>query len=231
MDNKGRQETKLILKAAVNSEKTGFPFAAQGVNLDRFTSGRKPEQVLETHTYDLFGRETSSSTPNSLGGQVTTSTEYDARSRVAATVSAEGVRTEIRYDAADRPVRTTEAPGTAFERVTEMVYDGRGDLVEERFPDVGQTFVTRYAYDVLGRRTSVSGDRAAAVSLTYDSSDRVLTSTDGRGNETVLTYNALGRLKTRTLPAVSGSPAAVTTSYYDAVGNIKKRGQSRMALS
>ena len=30
----------------MNSEKTGFPFAEQAAKLDRFTSGRKPEQVI-----------------------------------------------------------------------------------------------------------------------------------------------------------------------------------------
>ena len=44
--NKGREEIRNILKAEVNSEKTGFPFAEQAAKLDRFTSGRKPEQVI-----------------------------------------------------------------------------------------------------------------------------------------------------------------------------------------
>jgi len=44
--NKGREEVRNILKAAVSPEQTGFPFACQAAKLDRFTSGRKPEQVI-----------------------------------------------------------------------------------------------------------------------------------------------------------------------------------------
>jgi len=44
--NKGRVEIRNILTAAVSPEQTGFPFAAQAAKLDRFTSERKPEQVV-----------------------------------------------------------------------------------------------------------------------------------------------------------------------------------------
>jgi RHS repeat-associated protein len=177
-------------------------------------------QVVQTHGYDAFGRETSVSTPNTLGGLATASTEYDVMGRVTATVSAEGVRKEILYDAGDRPVKITEAPGTALERVTNRIYDSHGDLVEEQFPTSTATYVTHYAYDALGRRTSVSGDRAETFSYTYDGLDHVLTSTDGRSNTTVFAYDILGRLATTTLPPVPESPVAITTYGYDAENNL-----------
>ncbi len=44
--NKERDEVRNIFKAGVSPEQTGFPFAAQAAKLDRFTPGRKPEQVV-----------------------------------------------------------------------------------------------------------------------------------------------------------------------------------------
>jgi len=172
-------------------------------------------QKVQTFAYDLFGRETSRSVPTSSGGQATTTTDYDALGRVVASLSPDGTSRAITYDAGDRPLKITETGGN-LSRITDLVYDARGDLIEERFPD--GPYATHYTSDALGRRTSVSGDRTETFSYTYDGLDHVLTSTDGRGNTTQFAYDILGRLETSTLPPVSGAPA--TTFGYDAANNL-----------
>jgi len=178
-------------------------------------------QTVQTFVYDAFGRETSRSAPNALGGQALASTQYDLLGRIVATVSPDGLRREIAYQpTSNRPASLTEAPGSPFTRVTEMIYDTRGDLVAERFPDGTTTLETLYTYDALGRRASASGARVQDDSVSYDAAGNILTSTDGRGHVTTSTYDVLGRLKTLTLPPVAGSPAAITTFTYDAGDNL-----------
>ncbi|MEU0226244.1 RHS repeat-associated core domain-containing protein [Streptomyces sp. NPDC006284] len=77
---------------------------------------------------------------------------------------------------------------------------------------------TSFTYDAKGNLTKV--DRPSAqedVTFTYDALGRTDTVTDGRGVETVYTYDKRDRLKTQT------SGGKLTTFEYDADGNIRSR--------
>ncbi|WML80952.1 RHS repeat-associated core domain-containing protein [Streptomyces sp. VNUA74] len=77
---------------------------------------------------------------------------------------------------------------------------------------------TSFTYDSKGNLTTV--DRPSAqedVTFTYDALGRTDTVTDGRGVETVYTYDKRDRLKTQT------SDGKLTTFVYDADGNIRSR--------
>ncbi|ANJ08051.1 RHS repeat-associated core domain-containing protein [Streptomyces parvulus] len=77
---------------------------------------------------------------------------------------------------------------------------------------------TSFTYDSKGNLTTV--DRPSAqedVTFTYDVLGRTDTVTDGRGVETVYTYDKRDRLKTQT------SDGKLTTFVYDADGNIRSR--------
>ncbi|MEU8534097.1 RHS repeat-associated core domain-containing protein [Streptomyces parvulus] len=77
---------------------------------------------------------------------------------------------------------------------------------------------TSFTYDAKGNLTTV--DRPSAqedVTFTYDALGRTDTVTDGRGVETVYTYDKRDRLKTQT------SDGKLTTFVYDADGNIRSR--------
>ncbi|MCF2127652.1 hypothetical protein L1I79_14540 [Strepomyces sp. STD 3.1] len=77
---------------------------------------------------------------------------------------------------------------------------------------------TSFTYDAKGNLTKV--DRPSAqedVTFTYDALGRTGTVTDGRGVETVYTYDKRDRLKTQT------SDGKLTTFVYDADGNIRSR--------
>jgi YD repeat-containing protein len=134
------------------------------------------------------------------------------------------------------------SPNTAKDQHTLYVYDNAG-RVKQITDAAGK--VEHYGYDALGNKTSFTGKKGAMVgdiqhtwNYTYDKAGRLICETtpvvavtrlvhNGDGSVTttttseplitVITYDALGNVKTRT--EASGAPEARTTTYvYDRLG-------------
>jgi RHS repeat-associated protein len=103
------------------------------------------------------------------------------------------------HDGTGRLVGLTDPAG----RKVTFAYDSNANLIQAT--DV-RGFVTGYDYDDVHRLTSITDRRGVvAVRNTYDIHDRVASQTNGRGLETVFTYDA---------------PTIGDTSITDALGNV-----------
>ncbi|MEJ7805909.1 MAG: hypothetical protein WKG03_08330, partial [Telluria sp.] len=172
-------------------------------------------------------------------------TRYDNNGRVSLSISAEGVATQLAYDAAGNVVRRTQfatpmasdatAPTTSpDDRTSRYVYDSSGRL---RFFTNAEGYVTETKYDAAGyvgmtleyadqRPVAVPatvatmvdayGGRTARVnSFTYDKRGNVLTSTDAMGKTESYTYDARGLKQTFT-----NKLGKVWTYVHDAAGRL-----------
>ena len=89
--------------------------------------------VQDVTHYDYYTDTTAEHHPGDLHtvtdalGHVTTYTRYDADGRPLAIVDANGVETDMAYDARGRLLGRTVAPGTPAEAVTTFSYDAAGD--------------------------------------------------------------------------------------------------------
>jgi YD repeat-containing protein len=90
----------------------------------------------------------------------------------------------------------------------------------------GLSHLTRREFDALGQLTTMIEPISASESITtrfgYDATGARTRVTDGRGNSTWTTYNALGLPETLTEPATNAHPNLADrtwTSIYDATGN------------
>ena len=106
------------------------------------------------------------------------------------------------YDAAGRPVATTNGAGTSC-----RTYDSEGRLIAEKAP--GESQQTTYAYDPAGLlRTST--DAGGTVTNVYDESGAIIDVTDSYGAESELAHDADGNV---TLRRVAVGPLAASTVY------------------
>ena len=141
------------------------------------------------------------------GLAIRTTFEYDERGNRIALVDANGGRSEVVFDKADRQVWLRDAEGY----VTGRVYDARGNLTAE----------TRYAAQAkgvaLGTLPAASADDRLT-SFSYDPAGRLTEVTDARGLVTRNKYDALGNLLERTenATALFGSSPRVTKHTYNA---------------
>ncbi|MBP7096781.1 MAG: RHS repeat-associated core domain-containing protein [Spirochaetia bacterium] len=186
----------------------------------------------------------------------TTRYYYDRRHLLVLSVDGAGVARGFEYRADGRPVleRTgmaTLAEGAsgessadwivAWERATELAYDGTGRLSLERI--AGTDLMTAYEHDALGRvaaktdgagiRTvyerdglgrplSESVDGVTTWRLDWDAANRPLSAFDALGNETRFDYGADGLLAVRTR-YVGGRLASEDHYEWDSVGRLVAR--------
>ncbi len=187
------------------------------------------------YAYDRAGRVTRTTLPDpdGPGSTSTTSTaaaqdapeyqsRYDAAGRRIETIDPLGRSTLYAYDRFGRLTSETDALGNR----TEYAYDAADRLIEVRTPSPlsgegggeGSSHlasVTRYVYDDLDRRTSVTlaaGTSAAATtSYAYDAWSRVIETVDPTGRRTAYAYDAAGRPASTT--RVAG--AVDRSTYYE----------------
>jgi len=169
-----------------------------------------------------------------------TTREYNDRGEVAAIHYPDGTSETKTYDDNGNVLTQTDRAG----RVTTFVYDAANRLTETIHPDaetndgndannprskslydvVGQLVasidengnVTRYQYDLAGRRTqailtAINGTTATVVDA-YDTLGRRQSSTDANGHVTLYRYDAVGRL------LETEHEGAISKVEYDAAG-------------
>ena len=142
---------------------------------------------------------------------------YDSLRRKIAETNANGVVTRYGYCDCGAVASVTNAWGTAVEQVTTFNYDYQGRLISTVYADgysvtnwynaLGKVTATGdgwgynwfgYDYDNLGLLTSVTnGLGAEERRVVYDIEDQPFYVTDANGVTLTNTYDAVGRLKTR----------------------------------
>lgn len=145
--------------------------------------------------------------------------EYDTFGNVIKTTDALGNVTEYGYNLAGALESTTD--GETAERnlpyTVNYTYNGLGQKVKESH----QGSEYEYAYDGAGNLLKTVVNGVTKSSATYDLLNHALTVTDGKGNTTIQTWNAFGKISSAVTPG-DGTVDSNTTIYqYDVLGNLK----------
>jgi RHS repeat-associated protein len=163
--------------------------------------------------YDEYGRPTSSF--DAAGNE--RKTEYaqigggDAPlGRPSKQISPEGRTVVLNYDARGRVVSQTSAAGTTLASTTKFAYDavGRKTSVTN-----GRNKTTQFFYNDRGLRIKAMNALNNAVSYNYDAAGRKLSQTDAKGNTTRWTYDGMGRVLT-----ITDAKAQMTRFTYNTAG-------------
>ena len=208
--------------------------------------------IATTQTYDQFGllnSSTSSGGTDTSGGGAGVSLQYapandSAKHRRAQPLSIDnsGLRTSIQYpsptqtietaprevitttesDTWDRPVHVTIV-GAEMTVDESYEYDATGNLRKEVRKQGSTDVTTTYAYDVMGRLTSITTDNVATVgnvtrSTAYDLTGRKIVTTYPGGAVTTTTLDTLGRMVSS--ETTTGGSPIVDYSAYDLDGNL-----------
>ncbi len=123
---------------------------------------------------------------------ISSSYEYDEAGNMTREIRADGSYREVTYDENGRAVSIRDFDGSLIQNT----YDSHGNLIKEELPG---SITREYAYDSLGRQTLIVDGEGNRTSFSYISADKTVM-TDALGQETVLTYDAAGRLITETSP-------------------------------
>ncbi len=180
-------------------------------------------------------------------------TEYDADSRVIATIDALGNRTEFEYDAAGRRTLVRDALGqetlTEYDAAGRQIatVDARGNRSEFEYDDANRLVRTIFAdatsttvdYDALGRRTSVTDQEGYTTRFEYDALGRMIAVIDALDQRTEYEYDeqgsrliqrdALGRETAYSYDTLGRRTARTLPEgqsesiRYDAIGNMTSR--------
>lgn len=152
----------------------------------------------------------------------------DGLSRVLRTERPDGSGDDLHYDGVTTTIVERDNPST----VTTLVHDATGNLVEVREAEPGGPAVTRYEYDVIGRRTMMVDAAGEKTTFAYD----------GRGLRTAITsdhrrweyrYDLSGKLVAAVAPHEPWEDpvAYTTTSTYDLLGRLVTRVPASLGRS
>ncbi len=191
---------------------TKFEYDRQG-NIARQIN---PDGTILLREYDAFGNCVA--VTDALDR--TTRFVYDNRNRLVQTLHPDGAVERLRYDGAGNVVGKIDALGNA----TTFKYDGAGRLIETKLPDPD------------GPANAGAGTLTEPTTTNkYDKLGNLVETIDPKGNVTQFKYDKLGRVvQTQTLKGVNGNRAistpwvvtgtlqSLTTTDYDAAGNVVK---------
>ncbi|MGW3953092.1 DUF6531 domain-containing protein [Streptomyces sp. NPDC004752] len=200
-------------KTTWNYDKLGRLISA--VSARGNVSGADPVAYTTSYAYDAVGNRTKVTDPT--GASVTT--EYDAVNRPVKVTDALTKSTLYEYDANDNVTKVTDP----LTKSVSSAYD-KNNRLSSTTDQLGKK--TTYAYDADGNPLSTTSPLGNKESRTYDADGRQATAVDPRGNATgadpaqyttTNDYDADGNLTTVTAPL-----GGVTSTQYDAVGNVIK---------
>ncbi|MEU8932882.1 LamG-like jellyroll fold domain-containing protein [Streptomyces sp. NPDC048409] len=213
-----------------------------GRQLTATTVERYPSTVnlISRYTWDDVGTQTASTSPagittsatyNPAGEPMTTTDpagttkyDYDGLGRQTETTDATNRRTTTTFNALGNVTATTEyGTGTTALRTTSAEYDEEGDQIAAISTQTKAR--TTFTYDALGRMTSqvkpVSAGASITTSFGYDAAGNQTRLTDGRGNQTIYTFNAWNLPESTIEPSTTAHPGAADrtwTTTYDKAG-------------
>jgi len=162
--------------------------------------------VVTQLVYNSAGDLTSSSTPDSNGSELATTTNaYDGDGEQTATTSPDGNLT----DANAGNYTTVTAYNADGQKTTVTQAGGTGATVTPR--------TTSYGYDANGNQTTVQDARGYSTTTTYNADDQPTLDTDPDGNATLTCYDGAGNLSETVPPtgvaANSLTPTSCPSSY------------------
>lgn len=183
--------------------------------------------------YERDARGQVTSRTDDVGGSAerTVTTTYDPSYRLPDVITETGKTTDYNYDSDGRVTSMTVTDtATSETRTTTYSYyanttDSNGNTVLGKLqtvngPRTDVTDTTTYTYDSSGRlikTTNALGHETETTS--FDSANRPLTTEDENNVQTTFVYDNLGRVTSSTV--ASGTALAATTSYtYDDNGNV-----------
>jgi YD repeat-containing protein len=194
---------------------TKFEYDGRG----RLVKQINADATFATHEYDDLGNCISRT--DELGR--TTRFVYDVRNRLVQTIHPDGAIERTRYDGTGNVIASFEAvhevTPTSPGAVTTFKYDAVGRLTESKLPD-----------PVTGTTTASS----PTTTNKYDKLGHLVETVDPEANVTQFKYDKLGRvIQSQTLAAVNGSRTltsfatvgtllSLTTTDYDANGNVRR---------
>lgn len=150
-------------------------------------------------------------------------TSYDTQNRVETITDKRGKVTTVNtYNVNFQPTKVT-AP---LNRITLTNYTATGEVDTVTDPELN---VTDYDYNALGEVEKVKINTLISQEFPlYTNRGDVEQSKDAVGRITTMTYNKRRQLRTSTLPAVPGEPAAVIEQTYDNDGNLQSTKDARL---
>ncbi|MFE3458270.1 DNRLRE domain-containing protein [Nocardiopsis aegyptia] len=190
-----------------------YAYSATG-DLARVTA---PNGLVDSHTYDALGRETSSTVvTDGRPDGVTTTYAYDGESRLVSTTG---------------PATTNAVTGDSHQASTTYTYDADGRVLTETVADlagVDEPRTTTHTYDTHGRLAVTTDAENQKETYTYDTYGHQATRTTAGGETFRYTYTPSGDLAEIVLTGYTGHPDdpqpatdVVLDSYaYDPVGRL-----------
>jgi YD repeat-containing protein len=220
-------------------------------SLGRVTKVVDPAGGETTYTYNLAGQVKTTENPDGFS----TTNCYDDEGRLNKVVDAEGHYRMMGYDSLGRVIRekaydVTDANEPAVIMQKRFVYDGMGHITRQAvlaYPaesndyviDPNTDMVTDFVYDgyygdypglLVSQKIYYGGSPSTVATTTfeYDGLGRRTKTTDPAGNETIGTYDSMGRITRRQQkdyhPLQGGTDLVMTTDYeYDDFGRLKKQ--------
>lgn len=130
-----------------------------------------------------------------------------------------GRRTDFSYDTNGNLLARRETDTTTGQTRTWMnSYDQFGRILARHEPRTDVNATTYFGYDNMGYLNAVTNPMGHIVGMINDERGLPLVTTDANGVTNLFTYDARGRMLTKTVS--DGSTQAVTRSTYDAVGQL-----------
>ena len=163
-----------------------------------------PDVIFAT-SYVYYGESATAAPPAACGGGAAVNQGGGLKELTPRGIAT----TSYVYDAAGRPVATTNDKGT-----TCRIYDTEGRVTSEKAP--GDPQPTTYTYDPAGG-TRTAADASGTVTSEYDEAGRIKRSVDSFGAEATFSYDAEGNLLQRVAAkgAFASNPTYTTSSSYD----------------
>jgi RHS repeat-associated protein len=171
---------------------------------------------LTTYVNNARGLQTSRTEAVGTTNERSISTEWHSDFRLPVRLAEPGRETLYQYDAKGNLLtRSITDLATGETRSMTYEYDGFGQLLRIDGPREDVEDITRFAYDAHGNLLRSDNALGQVTQITaHDAAGRPLVLVDANGARTELTYDARGRL-------VSRSIAGTTTRFdYDAVGQL-----------
>ena len=161
---------------------------------------------------------------DALGNQ--TVYDYDQVGNLVTKTAPNGAVTKYEYNNVNRPEKVIvydhDEHGTEIQLVTELHYDGNGNMVWRKDP---KGSITQIQYDARNLPTQLKDALGHFTTFEYDELSRLIHETDPLGHMTVYMYDKLSRLVT-----ITDALGQKTTFEYDKAGRLTKTVKPNKAV-